>query len=85
MRPGSKGRIQGTTSTNPQVPGRWTALSRACVINDDPLMLCHLEGRLTAEGPDVLTALDVDTELTDAETQGSATDVAEILVLEGMA
>lgn len=55
---------------------------KVCVIEDDPLMLSHLEGLLTTSGHDVVTALDVDTGLTRAETQGSDAAVVDILMPE---
>lgn len=53
---------------------------KVCVIEDDPLMLSHLEGMLTTAGHDVVTALDVNTGLTRAETQGSDVAVVDILM-----
>ena len=53
---------------------------KVCVIEDDPLMLSHLEGMLTTSGHDVVTALDVNTGLTRAETQGSDVAVVDILM-----
>jgi len=55
---------------------------KICVIEDDPLMLSHLEGMLTTAGHDVVTALDVDTGLTRAETQGAEAAVVDILMPE---
>jgi DNA-binding response OmpR family regulator len=55
---------------------------KVCVIEDDPLMLSHLEGMLTTAGHDVVTALDVDTGLSRAETQGSDAAVVDILIPE---
>lgn len=53
---------------------------KVCVIDDDPLMLSHLEGMLTTAGHDVVTALDVNTGLTRAETQASDVAVVDILM-----
>jgi len=55
---------------------------KVCVIDDDPLMLSHLETMLTSLGHTVATALDVDTGLSCMETQGSDAVVVDILMPE---
>ena len=60
----------------------WSVELKVCVVDDDPLMLSHLEEMLTTAGHEVVTALDVDTGLTRAETQGSDVAVVDILMPE---
>ncbi len=55
---------------------------RVCVIDDNPLMLSHIEEMLTGLGHDVVTASDVDTGLRCAETQPSDIAVVDILMPE---
>ena len=55
---------------------------KICVIDDDPLMLSHLEDMLITGGHDVVTAIDVNTGLTRVETQGFDAAVVDILMPE---
>ena len=55
---------------------------KICVIDDDPMMLSHLEDMLTGLGHEVVTAPDVDTGLRSVETQGSDAAVVDILMPE---
>ena len=80
MQPGSTVRVQDTVSLDAVRTTGWSRELKVCVIEDDPLMLSHLEGMLTTAGHDVVTALDVDTGLTRAETQGSDAAVVDILI-----
>ncbi len=55
---------------------------KVCVIDDDPLMLSHIEAMLTDLGHDVVTAHNVDTGLRCAEMQPSDVAVVDILMPE---
>ena len=55
---------------------------KICVIDDDPLMVSHLEQMLISMGHAVVTAPDVDTGLTRVQTQGSDVVVVDILMPE---
>lgn len=55
---------------------------KVCVIDDDPLMVSHLETMLTSLGHTVATAPDVNTGLSCMETQGSDAVVVDILMPE---
>lgn len=55
---------------------------KICVIDDDPLIVSHLEQMLTALGHDVVTASDVDTGLSRVETQASDVAVVDVLMPE---
>ena len=76
------GRGQNAVSLHASASPGWSIELKICVIEDDPLMLSHLEGMLTTAGHDVVTALDVDTGLTRAETQGAEAAVVDILMPE---
>ena len=80
MQPRLTGGGQNAVSSKLTVPSRWSIVLKVCVIEDDPLMLSHLEGMLTTAGHDVVTALDVNTGLTRVETQGSDVAVVDILM-----
>lgn len=55
---------------------------KICVIDDDPLIVSHLEQMLTALGHDVVTASDVDTGLRRVETQASDVAIVDVLMPE---
>lgn len=53
---------------------------KICVIDDDPLIVSHLETMLTSLGHVVVTALDADTGLSRVQTQDSDAVVVDILM-----
>ncbi len=55
---------------------------KICIIDDDPLIVSHLEEMLTGLGHAVVTASDVDTGLTRIETQASDAAVVDVLMPE---
>ncbi len=55
---------------------------KICVIDDDPLIVSHLEEMLTALGHAVVTAGDADTGLSRVETQASDAVVVDVLMPE---
>lgn len=55
---------------------------KICVIDDDPLIVSHLEEMLAALGHAVVSACDVDTGLSRMQTQGSDAAVVDVLMPE---
>lgn len=53
---------------------------KICVIDDDPLIVSHLETMLTSLGHVVVTALDADTGLSRVQTQDSDAVIVDILM-----